>query len=189
MNYISFSPFPVLETERLMLRKVEKSDAEYIFKLRSDETYSKWTGVKRYEDLIEAEKYLEKIGRMIDRNEVASWSILLKDTTHYVGGIALWNISDNKTQAEIGYDLLPEFRGKGYIQEAIRAVINFAFEELNMEKIVANEVRMENIKSVKVLEGIGFQLEKTLEVQTVEGNMELRANFVLSRSIVNKQNL
>lgn len=179
MNYINFTPFPILQTERFILRKVNKSDAESIFEIRSDEAYSKLTGVKRYETVEEAELYVGRIEGCIARNEAILWSIDMKGTNEYVGGICLWNISDDKTQAEIGYDLLPKHRGNGYIQEAINAVSNYAFEALKLDKIVAEQVRVDNMKSIKVLERYGFLLEKTFQVQMDDGSIEQRANYSL----------
>lgn len=179
MNHINFTPFPILQTERLVLRKLNKSDAKNIFEIRSDETYSKYTGIKRYETVEEAEAYVTRIEGAIDRNEAILWSIDMKDSREYVGGICLWNISDDKTQGEIGYDLLPQYRGKGYIQEAIKAVCNYAFEVLKFEKIVAEHVRVDNTKSIKALERYGFTLEKTFPVQMEDGSKEQRANYSL----------
>lgn len=179
MSYINFSPFPVLETERLILRRLNKSDAPSIFEIRSDEVYSKLTGVKRYERIEEAEAYVAKIDAMIDRNEVIMWSIDMKDTGEYIGGISLWNISEDKTQAEIGYDLLVKHRGHGYIQEAVDAVIKYAFEVMELDKIVAEHVRTANISSVKVLKRHGFKLEKTFQVQMEDGSIEQRGNYSL----------
>lgn len=179
MNSINFTPFPILETDRFILRKVNKSDAKNIFEIRSDETYSKLTGVKRYESVEEAEAYVARVEGMIDRNEAILWSIDMKGTGEYIGGICLWNISDDKTQAEIGYDLLKKHRGNGYIQEAIGAVCRYAFDVLKLDRIVAEEVRVENIKSIKVLERYGFKLEKTFQVQMDDGSIEQRANYSL----------
>ena len=83
MNYINFTPFPTLQTERFTLRRVNKSDAKNIFEIRSDEVYSKFTGVKKYETVEEAEVYVAKIEGVIDRNEVIMWSIDMKDTNEY----------------------------------------------------------------------------------------------------------
>jgi ribosomal-protein-alanine N-acetyltransferase len=179
MNSINFTPFPTLQTDRFILRKLNKSDARNIFEIRSDEEYSKLTGVKRYESVEEAEGYIARVEGMIDRNEAILWSIVMKGNNEYVGGICLWNISDDKTQAEIGYDLLPKHRGNGYIQEAIAAVSRYAFDVLKLDRIVAEEVRVENIKSIKVLERYGFQLEKTFQVQMDDGSIEQRANYCL----------
>jgi len=179
MIYINFTPFPALKTDKFILRKSVKSDAQYIFKLRSDKIYSKFTGIKRYETIGEAVLYLDKIDRMIDKNEAILWSIVIKGTNEYIGGICLWNISDDKTQAEIGYDLLPEFRSKGYIQEAIQCVINYAFEILKLDKIVAEEVHSQNIKSIKVLEKSGFKFKRSKEFKTDQGLIERRVDYIL----------
>jgi len=179
MIYINFTPFPALKTDKFILRKSVKSDAQYIFKLRSDKIYSKFTGIKRYETIGEAVLYLDKIDRMIDKNEAILWSIVIKGTNEYIGGICLWNISDDKAQAEIGYDLLPEFRSKGYIQEAIQCVINYAFEILKLDKIVAEEVHSENIKSIKVLEKSGFKFKRSKEFKTDQGLIERRVDYIL----------
>ena len=182
MEHIKFTPFPILETERLLLRRVEKSDAKYIFRLRSDDTYCKFTGIKKYKNINEAIKYIDRIHNDIASNECILWSIDIKDTSEYIGGICLWNIKIDKMQSEIGYDLLQEFRGKGYIQEAIKAVINYAFKELNFDRIVAEEVRTENVKSAKVLEESGFKLEKVYEIITEDGNKEGRADYSLLKT-------
>ncbi|MDD7793723.1 GNAT family N-acetyltransferase [Clostridium sp. 'White wine YQ'] len=181
MGHINFTPFPILETERLLLRRVEKPDAKYIFRLRSDETYCKFTGIKKYKDINEAIKYIDRLHKDIASSECILWSIDIKNTDEYIGGISLWNIKEEK-QSEIGYDLLPEFRGEGYIQEAIKAVISYAFNELNFDKIVAEEVRTENIKSMKILEGNGFKIIKKYEVVTKDGNKEERADYSLLRN-------
>lgn len=62
---------------------------------------------------------------------------------------------------ELGYWLLPEARGKGYVTEAGTAVLKFAFDQLNLEKIVAHSV-VHNEKSTKVLERLGFTLIQTI---------------------------
>ncbi|WP_238882529.1 GNAT family N-acetyltransferase [Clostridium sp. YIM B02551] len=182
MDHISFTPFPVLETERLLLRRVERSDAKYIFRLRSDETYCKFTGIKKYKDINEAIKYIDRIHKDIESKECILWSICSKDTNEFIGGISLWDIKEEEKQSEIGYDLLPEFRGEGYIQEAIKVVISYAFNELNFRKIVAKEVRTENIKSMKVLEESGFEVIKKYEVVTEDGNEEERADHSLLKN-------
>ena len=179
MNHISFIPFPVLETEKLILRRIAKSDARYIFQLRSDMDYARLTGIKRYESVDEAFAFVEKIDQVINKNEAILWSIFKKDTEDYIGGGCLWNFSEDGMQAEIGYDLLPDFRGEGYIQEATRSVIEYGFDDLKLGKIVAQEVRAENIKSAKVLEGNGFQLEKTFEEPRVDGSLDKRLNYEL----------
>lgn len=179
MTEFNFIPFPVLQTEKFILRKVDKSDAPLIFSLRSDESYASFTGIKRYETLEEAYSYVQRIEKEIEKNQVLMWSIEMKDTKDYVGGICLWNLSEDKKQAEIGYDLLPEHRGHQYLQEVIDAVLHYAFEVMNLDRIVAEEVRVDNVRSIRVLERYGFILEKTFEVQLEDGKIQRRASYRL----------
>lgn len=183
MNALNFTPFPVLQTEKFMLRKVDSSDAKYIFSLRSDQAYADNTGIKRYETMEEALSYVKRIQGEIEKNQVLMWSIEKKDTKDYVGGICLWNLSADKTQMEIGYDLIHEHRGYQYLQEVIDAVTHYAFEVMKMDRIVAEEVRVDNVKSIKVLERFGFILEKTFEAQLEDGRIERRANYRLANRL------
>lgn len=186
MNVFNFTPYPVLQTERFTLRKVDISDAKYIFSLRSDQAYANATGIQRYQSMEEALSYVQRIEREIEKNQVLMWSIEMKDTRDYVGGICLWNLSEDRKQAEIGYDLLPVHRGHQYLQEVIEAVIRYAFEVMNLDRIVAEEVRVDNVKSIRVLELYGFILEKTFEVQLEDGRIQQRANYSLVNSKGNK---
>jgi ribosomal-protein-alanine N-acetyltransferase len=179
MNKLNFTPFPVLQTDRFLLRKIERPDAKYIFSLRSDHAYADATGIQRYETMEEAQAYVERIQGEIERNQVLMWSIVKKDTKDYVGGICLWNLSEDRKQAEIGYDLLPEHRGHQYLQEVIDAVAHYAFDVMELDGIVAEEVRVDNVKSIRVLERFGFVLEKTFEVQLEDGSLQRRANYRL----------
>ncbi|HSP48382.1 MAG TPA: GNAT family N-acetyltransferase [Clostridiaceae bacterium] len=179
MNDFSFTPFPVLQTKRFILRKIKSSDAKYIFSLRSDQSYADATGIQRYETMEEAKSYVQRIVDEIQKNQVLMWSIEMKDTKDYVGGICLWNLSEDKSQAEIGYDLLPEHRGHQYLQEVIDAVTHYAFDVMKLDGIVAEEVRVNNVKSIRVLERFGFIREKTFEVPLEDGRIERRANYRL----------
>lgn len=179
MTYFNFIPFPILQTDRFLLRKIEHFDAKYIFSLRSDQAYADATGIKRYETLEEAYSYVQRIEREIKKKQVLMWSIEMQDTKDYVGGICLWNLSADKAQAEIGYDLMPEHRGHQYLQEVIDAVTHYAFEVMKLDGIVAEEVRVDNVKSIRVLEQFVFVLEKTLEVQLEDGSIKRRANYRL----------
>lgn len=179
MAEFNFTPFPVLQTDRFLLRKIARSDAKYIYALRSDQSYADATGITRYTSIEESQAYVERIQGEIERNQVLMWSIEKKDTKDYIGGICLWNLTVERKQAEIGYDLLPEHRGHQYLQEVIHAVAHYAFDVMELDAIVAEEVRTANVKSIRVLERFGFILEKTFEVELEDGSMERRASYRL----------
>lgn len=73
-----------------------------------------------------------------------------------VGTICLWNFSPENDSAEVGYELLPAFQGKGYMQEALAKVIEFGFEELALPALTAC-VHAENEASIRLLEKFDFE--------------------------------
>jgi ribosomal-protein-alanine N-acetyltransferase len=83
----------------------------------------------------------------------------------------LWNFSTQGGKAEIGYELLPQFHGKGIMQEAFSKVIEFGLENLQLNSIEAWTVQ-QNINSIRLLERNhfkrDFELEKTID-RAVEG--------------------
>lgn len=166
---INFHPFPILSTKRLTLRKLDLSDAEEIFELRSDKNYGEYTRIKQYTSIDEAKAYIGRIDAELKSNECIVWSIILADEDKFIGSICFWNISKDERLAEIGYDLLPVYRGKGYIQEAVEAVIQYGFSEKKLNKIFAY-LRPEHLKSVKILEGNGFLKKSTHFEMTEEGD-------------------
>ena len=159
MGSIHFQPFPVLTTDRLILRRLVLTDADGIFALRSDLDVIKYTGIKQYTSIDEANAYIGRIDRDLELNKSIMWSIALEASKSFIGSICYWNIAEDETCAEIGYDLLPAFHGKGFMQEATKAVIRYGFEGMKLDRIVAN-LCIDNIKSVKILEGKGFTREK-----------------------------
>lgn len=72
-----------------------------------------------------------------------------------MGTICLWNFSDDRSEAEVGFELLPEFQGKGLMSEALDSVIDFCFSRINFE-IINADVHMDNQKSVGLLKRYNF---------------------------------
>ncbi len=67
-----------------------------------------------------------------------SWGITTKESNILIGSICLWNFSEDKKTAEVGYDLDPEFQGKGIMSEALKAVLNFGFKRRGFDTIEAH---------------------------------------------------
>lgn len=152
-----FSPFPEIYTERLFLRELGPRDAAEIFLLRSDERVLEYLDRQPSQNIIEAGKFIEKIVTSINNDECIYWALSLKNHSRLIGTICLWNFSPDNTKADLGYELLPEHQGKGYITEAIRAVLHYGFNNLQLSVIDA-EVDPQNIKSVKLLNKFRFRL-------------------------------
>ena len=147
--------FPILHTERLTLRQLNSADANGLFRLRSNEDYCRFTRMKQYVSIEQVLDYIKRCDTGYMENNSVVWSITLKELDGHIGSICLWNYSPDIKRTEIGYDLLPEFRGKGYISEAINAVVSYAFDVMSFDVVFAGLVYA-NEKSVKTLERNGY---------------------------------
>lgn len=156
MQNRNFKPFPVLKTERLTLRQLATSDDNEIFALRSNELVNKYLGRKPADSIDDARNFIQVINENIEKNNSLYWAIALKEADKLIGTICLYDFSDDNAKAEIGYELLPPFQGKGIMQEAISPVLDFATQQLGLRSIDAY-THAENVRSTKLLEQYNFQ--------------------------------
>ena len=152
----NFKPFPVLKTERLTLRQLAGSDANEIFALRSDDNVNKYLNRKPSKSIDDAKIFIKTINENIQRNDSIYWAITLNGTNKLIGTICLFDFSDNNVKAEIGYELLPGFQGKGIMQEATSEVIAFAIQRIGLNSIEAY-THFENQSSTRLLEKFNFK--------------------------------
>lgn len=162
MPAFSFTPFPYLTTERLLLRQLTAQDAAQIFLLRTDEVVNRYIERPKAKSLDDSSEFIKAINFGIDANEWIFWGIELKGKPELAGTICLWNFSETENKAEIGYELLPEFHGLGIMQEALLKVIEFGFNVLYLEKIEA-WTTAPNKGSTKMLERNSFKRDGDAE--------------------------
>jgi RimJ/RimL family protein N-acetyltransferase len=155
---INFDPFPILSTKRLLLRRIEESDVNEIFILRSDKRVMEFIERHAAKSIEEATLFIQSINDLIKNNEAIQWAITEKTNTKLLGTICIWNISKEHHRGEIGYVLHPDSQGKGLMQEAVTEVINFGFKTLKLHSIEA-DVNPDNIPSIKLLERNKFSRE------------------------------
>ena len=158
MNLTALDPFPTLQTERLTLRAFTIDDAPQLFLIRSSPLAMQYMDSTPFTELAQAEKFtLEKIKDRTEKKGI-SWAITLKGNDKLIGDIAYWSISAKNHRAEVGYSLLPQHWGKGYMSEALRAVIDWGFEKLALHSIEA-DINPHNTASRKLLLKMGFKKE------------------------------
>ena len=155
MIEINLTPFPKLVTDRLVLRELRMEDAEEIYLLRSDESVNALIDRATATSIEDAYSFINKILSAQNNNESIMWVIALKDDPKLIGTICCWNIVKEKDEAEVGYELLPPYHGKGIMHEALKKVIAYGFDILKLKKIVA-EPKNINLNSIKLLEKCGF---------------------------------
>ncbi|UIR57099.1 GNAT family N-acetyltransferase [Sphingobacterium sp. SRCM116780] len=155
MLIVNFSTFPELETERLKFRRADLNDINGLFALRSDIEIMKYIPRPVATTLEEISEFLKLTDEKISANEMINWVITLKDDPKMIGTIGYYHIKPEHYRAEIGYMLLPEFQGKGYITEAINEVVNYGFNEMKFHSIEAL-IDPANLASASVLEKCNF---------------------------------
>lgn len=152
---MNFPLFANLITERLVLRELQLTDAHQIFLLRSNKEVNELIDRVTATSVDQAYQFINMIISNQLHNESFMWVITLKDDPKLIGTIVFWNIVKEKKQAEIGYEMLPQYHGKGIMQEALLKVIDFGVKALGLKRIVA-ETKSNNQPSVKLLEKCGF---------------------------------
>lgn len=145
-----------LATERLDLRAFSLADRQAIFELRTDPQVNRFVHRQQPGNLTEVDAFIEKILKEIASRQMISWAIYLKGSTQLIGSIGYWQYNEEKTCADIGYELHPDHWRKGIMQEAFNATRPYFFEKMNFDKMEA-WVNVDNIPSIKFLEKNNFQ--------------------------------
>ena len=162
MNEFNFNPFPILKTERLVLRQIIMDDLYDLLAIRQNEEVGKYISRPRSKTVEEATAFIEKITKLIANNESVLWGITKVGNNKIIGTACLWNFNETKDKGEIGYELLPEYWGKGYISEVVAKLIDYGFNTLNLVSISAF-THPENKASVRLLLKNGFVYERMEE--------------------------
>lgn len=155
MTNRNFTPFPILTTERLTLRQLSIDDQQNIFALRSDKEINKYLDRQISKTIEDAIDFINKINDNIEKNNSIYWAITLTKTRTFVGTICLFDFSNEKNSCEIGYELMINFQGKGIMKEAGGKVIDYAFQTLQFQKIIAF-THNGNQSSTKLLKRFNF---------------------------------
>jgi ribosomal-protein-alanine N-acetyltransferase len=169
MLVINFHPFQNLETNRLLLRRLDNSDVNEVFALRSNALTMQYIPRPLVQNDQEALAHITMINDKIDNNEGINWAISIKGNPKLIGIIGHYRIQPQNFRAEIGYMILPEFNGKGIVTEAIKEVVRYGFEKMQLHSIEAI-IDPRNLASERVLQKNGFIKEAhLLENEFFEG--------------------
>ncbi|MDF2537523.1 MAG: hypothetical protein K0S76_544 [Herbinix sp.] len=151
-----------LETERLLLRAFDESDLEDLFEYAKSPNVGPNAGWKPHD---KKEDTLNIIKMFIQEDDV--WAIVNKENNKVVGSIGLHK--DHLRSADnvkmLGYVLSEDYWGRGFVTEAARAAIRYAFEEMGIELLSVNHYSF-NQKSKRIIEKCGFYYEGTLRHST-----------------------
>ncbi|MDH4214222.1 MAG: GNAT family N-acetyltransferase [Candidatus Thorarchaeota archaeon] len=152
------SPFPILETQRLILRQLTVDDSENWFKNLSDDEVAVLIGMEPLENVEESKSIIKSFSDRYEKRNGIAWAIVLKEDYTFIGTCSYEKIDKENRSGEIGYDLLKEYWGRGFMTEALRIIIEYGFENLNLNRIEAHTAAI-NMASRDLLRRLGFSEE------------------------------
>jgi len=149
---------PLIETERLLQRKITLDDKEKLFRLHSDPDVQKYTGEPVVKSIGEIEKAIRTRINDYEKYGYVRWATFLKSEMQFVGWAGLAYLPEFD-EIDLGYRFLPEFWGSGLATEASRAILTYGFDKLKLKKIIAIAMK-ENKASIRVMEKVGMEFDK-----------------------------
>ena len=158
MLQINFHPFPVLETDRLVLRNLHADDVNDLFEIRSNPVTMQYIPRPLAKTLSDAAVVIEMITGFTNKNERINWAITEKGSIKLIGVIGYVNIKPESLRAEVGYVLNNDYARKGISYEALQVVLDYGFEVMKLHSVEAI-IHAENHASVKLIEKAGFVKE------------------------------
>ena len=157
---------PNLITERLQLRLIQPSDAEFILEGLSDKRVTKYYAV-HYDTMEAVQEQMQFYEQLLRDGTGVWWAFSLKDSEELLGACGFSTLEAENKKAEIGFWLLPDHWGKGYIPEATGAVVKYGLGEMGLNRIEAI-VEGGNEQSERVLKKLGFAFEGRLREREVK---------------------
>ena len=156
----SIKELPILETPRLILRRVRPTDAEAIFAYASRPEVTAYLTWRTHRSLEDTYLFIQGLQYGYMEGAAADWGMILREDGRFVGTIGFGHISRIHSYGEVGYVLHPDCWGRGIVAEALRAVIDFAFTHgINRVEAVHD---VENTASGRVMEKAGMTYEGIL---------------------------
>ena len=156
-----YGDLPVLETERLILRKIKWDDAENMFQYGSDDEVSQYVTWDTHQSLADTKEFIDFVMGKYARGEVSPWGIALKETDQLIGTIDFVSWQAHHKTAEIGYVLSKKYWGQGITTEAAHELVRFGFENMDLVRIQAR-CFLANVGSEAVMKKLGMSYEGIL---------------------------
>ena len=163
---------PTIPTGRLLLRAVTPADVPALFGVFGDPVVCRYWSRPPLPDLDAAAALQAEIARRFEERALFQWGIAERGSGTLVGTCTLAALSAEHRRAELGYALARAAWGRGYVAEALPALIGFAFETLELHRLEA-DVDPRNERSIRALEREGFEREGHLrERYHVQGEVQ-----------------
>jgi ribosomal-protein-alanine N-acetyltransferase len=147
-------------TSRLVLRPLCEDDAELLFRLNQDEEVARLMPRTRHTNITESQQLLDRLLAQQSAGTAAWWTLL--EQGRPIGTVGFPRINRSEQTAQLAYELVRDRWGLGLAQEAVAAVVELAFGELELVRIVADVDEL-NVRSARLAERLGFVCEKRFD--------------------------
>ncbi|GAB3265847.1 GNAT family N-acetyltransferase [Chitinimonas naiadis] len=152
-------PFPVLTTPRLLLRELKPADADAVLAIHADTDAMRWFGADPIQDRKQALQLIELFAEWRKAPTPGiRWGITRRDTGQLLGSCGLFKWNRGWRNCVLGYELGKPHWGQGWMSEALRAVLAYGFDEMDLHRVQA-EIHPDNLASIRLIERLGFRLE------------------------------
>lgn len=177
----AFAHLMTLKTNRLCICPIRLTDAEALFKVKSDPKVTNNYGREPHLSIDETIAWIQRTLADYERHETMMWVIKLKEEDIVIGECCFWNFDADLHYAEIGYELYRSQWNKGIMTEALKAVLSYGFVDLGLNRIEATPLAI-NPSSQHLLIKLGFKHEGTLRQRILfQGKFEDQLCFGLLR--------
>jgi RimJ/RimL family protein N-acetyltransferase len=156
------------------VRPLSESDLQGLLAIYSNEEVVRFLGHASWQTMADAETWFERISKFVVSGSALEFVIAAKDTGNIIGRCGLFAFEENNAYARLGYVLGRAHWGQGYMREALSALIDCAFSELDLRRLEA-DVEAENKASASLLRRIGFTKEGVLRERWITGGKTMDA--------------
>ncbi len=169
MQEFSFTTFPELTTERLILRQLTFDDKKAIFRLRSNKEVNELIERETPKNLNQAEGFIQTCLDEFENENRVFWAMVLENTNQLIGTIVFHKVDLENNYAEIGYEMNPDYQDEGYMSEAMKVVLDFGIMSMNLKTIEAY-THHNNTASIALIEKFLFALQPERKDEAIEDN-------------------
>lgn len=155
---MDWESLPTIDSSRVSLRWMCEADIDALYTIFSNVDVMRYWSSPAIPDRNAAAGLLKDVHDSFQNRSLLKWGIAQRTDNALIGTVTLYNLSFDHRRAEMGYALGHANWGRGYMQEALRALLGFAFTVLDLHRIEA-DVDPRNTASIRTLERLGFQRE------------------------------
>ena len=160
-----FSRINYMEDGTISLHSIEDKDGEQLYRIFSNSEIFNYCGFSTIQNKDIVPKIILSIKTDFEKQESVNWGIFIKEQDLLIGKIEVLNFNIKANCAEMGYFIHPDYWNKGYTKRAVKLLLSYLFNEIEINRIEA-EVLPANIYPKKVLISNGFTKEGTIRQGT-----------------------